>query len=66
MISRIAQTQERFDALVNSIPAKFYFPIQHHEFLKFGQNMKNKAPKQLVKEASKKAKKLKVFRFNIA
>ena len=46
-----------FNSLLELIPAKYYFSENEEEKSnKFYKNKKNKAPKQAVKEASKKAK----------
>ena len=46
-----------FNSLLELIPAKYYFAENEEEKSnKFYKNKKNKAPKQAVKEASKKAK----------
>lgn len=54
---RLAENSAYFDSLVKLIPAKYYFPDNEDEKQnKFYKNRFNKAPKQDVKESSKKAK----------
>ncbi|KAJ3160442.1 surfeit locus protein [Geranomyces michiganensis] len=57
--ARLAEHQKCFDSLVELIPPKFYFPSDPDADLagKHFHNKKNKAPKQVVKDATKKAKK---------
>ena len=55
--SRLAGHSAYFNSLVELVPAKYYLPDDEEEkFNKFHQNRKHKAPKQAIKEASKKAK----------
>ncbi|KAI9105959.1 surfeit locus protein 6-domain-containing protein [Phlyctochytrium arcticum] len=56
---RLQRTQTCFDSLVQLIPAKYYKQQETEDFGKFQHNKKNKAPKQLVKEATKRAKRAK-------
>lgn len=50
-----------FNSLLELIPPKYYFPDgESEQGKKFFKNKKNKAPKQTVKEASKKAKLLRL------
>ncbi|KAJ3327975.1 hypothetical protein HDU76_010815 [Blyttiomyces sp. JEL0837] len=55
---RLSRYQKSFDALLELIPANYYLPVdaeeQHNRFM---HNKKNKAPKQAIKDATKKAKK---------
>ena len=54
---RLAENSAYFDSLVELIPAKYYFPDNEEEkHGKFYKNRGQKAPKQALKEASKKAK----------
>ncbi|KAI8925227.1 surfeit locus protein 6-domain-containing protein [Entophlyctis helioformis] len=61
---RLLEHQSAFDALVELIPPKHYFvkdnDNEDYQGGRFGHNKKNKAPKQVIKEATKKAKKLKL------
>ncbi|KAI8921247.1 surfeit locus protein 6-domain-containing protein [Powellomyces hirtus] len=59
---RLAEHQKCFDSLVELIPAKYYFAKDPDADLSGKQlhNKKNKAPKQVVKDATKKAKKHKL------
>ncbi|KAJ3174942.1 surfeit locus protein [Geranomyces variabilis] len=60
--ARLAAHQKCFDSLVELIPPKYYFPSDVDADLagKHLHNKKNKAPKQAVKDATKKAKKHKL------
>ena len=60
LIDNLVKHQECIEALVAMIPAKHYLTQQQQDPSQYVYNKKNKAPKQLVKEASKKAK-----RFNL-
>ncbi|KAM6504147.1 Surfeit locus protein 6 domain containing protein [Amanita muscaria] len=53
---------ETFESLLKLIPAKYYLPQDHEQSAsKYQKHSKNtKAPKQAIKEASKKAKKAKL------
>lgn len=54
---RLAENSAYFDSLVKLIPAKYYFPDNEEEKqMKFYKNRGQKAPKQALKENSKKAK----------
>ncbi|KAI8340688.1 surfeit locus protein 6-domain-containing protein [Chlamydoabsidia padenii] len=59
---RISTHSTAFDALLNLIPSKFYFtdPKAAENDSKYMHNKRKSAPKQVVKEASKKAKKAKL------
>ncbi|KAJ3300624.1 surfeit locus protein [Borealophlyctis nickersoniae] len=59
---RLAEHQKCFDALVQLIPPKHYLASQNEAepVSRFTHNKKNKAPKQAVKEATKRAKKAKL------
>lgn len=55
---RLKEHSAYFNSLVKLVPAKFYLPDDEEEkFNKFHKNRGKSAPKQEVKEASKKAKK---------
>ncbi|KAJ3416531.1 hypothetical protein HDV05_001268 [Chytridiales sp. JEL 0842] len=58
---RLQQYQKSFESLLELIPAKYYLPTDNSDEMmnKFAKNKKNAAPKQAIKEATKKAKKLK-------
>ncbi|KAJ3252931.1 hypothetical protein HK103_001077 [Boothiomyces macroporosus] len=62
LLEQIIQNQKQFDHLIQLIPPKYYFPIEHLDDQggKYGQNKKQKAPKQAIKDATKKAKKQKL------
>eukprot|EP00736_Rhodelphis_marinus_P010083 Rmarinus@m.7212 len=58
----IKEDSKFFDAVTEMIPARFYFPTEIPEDYfpaKFGKNKKGNAPKQAIKEATKKARKAK-------
>ncbi|KAJ3029734.1 surfeit locus protein, partial [Rhizophlyctis rosea] len=59
---RLALHQSVFDSLVELIPPKYYLTTEndHEPAGKYAHNKKNKAPKQAIKEATKKAKKAKL------
>ncbi|KAI9011546.1 60S ribosome biogenesis protein Rrp14-domain-containing protein [Gaertneriomyces semiglobifer] len=58
----ITDHRKMFDALIELIPPKHYFPNKDDEDQsgKYMHNKKNKAPKQVIKESTKKAKKAKL------
>ncbi|KAJ3169766.1 surfeit locus protein [Irineochytrium annulatum] len=58
---RLLRFEKSFEALIDMIPTKYYLPQEDNDetYNKFAYNKKNKAPKQAIKEATKKAKKLK-------
>eukprot|EP01116_Phalansterium_solitarium_P025403 TRINITY_DN9706_c0_g1_i1.p1 TRINITY_DN9706_c0_g1~~TRINITY_DN9706_c0_g1_i1.p1 ORF type:complete len:442 (-),score=143.35 TRINITY_DN9706_c0_g1_i1:171-1496(-) len=59
LASRLEAHATVIDGFVDLIPAKFYFPIEFTEEQmahKFAKNKKNKAPKQEMKETSRKGK----------
>lgn len=59
--SRLASHSAYFNSLVELVPAKYYLPDKDEEkSSKFHQNRSQKAPKQAIKEASKKAKRLRL------
>ncbi|KAJ3123817.1 hypothetical protein HK098_001607, partial [Nowakowskiella sp. JEL0407] len=61
--TRISATSALFDNLINLIPPAHYLPKENtQEYIpnKYQHNKKQKAPKQAIKDASKKAKKLKL------
>ncbi|KAJ3318590.1 hypothetical protein HDV06_007172 [Boothiomyces sp. JEL0866] len=62
LLEQIIHNQKQFDNLIQLIPPKYYFPIEHLDDQggKYGQNKKQKAPKQAIKDATKKAKKQKL------
>lgn len=54
---RLANHSAYFNSLVELIPVKYYLPVDDEEQAsKFHKNRQEKAPKQRVKEASRKAK----------
>ncbi|KAI8992102.1 surfeit locus protein 6-domain-containing protein [Mycotypha africana] len=60
---RIAHDAQIFDDLLRLIPAKFYVSEKNDDenmHSKFQHNKRKKTPKQAIKEATKKAKKLKL------
>ncbi|ORZ11844.1 surfeit locus protein 6-domain-containing protein, partial [Absidia repens] len=59
---RISAHSNTFDALLNLIPIKFYItdPSSAENDSKYMHNKRKNAPKQAIKEASKKAKKAKL------
>ncbi|KAJ3179221.1 surfeit locus protein [Gaertneriomyces sp. JEL0708] len=58
---RIADHRKMIDALIELIPPKHYFPNKDEDQSgKYMHNKKNKAPKQVIKESTKKAKKAKL------
>jgi len=60
LLERLTETSKHFDRLVNLIPAAYYFPKTPEEEIdiaaKYAQNKSNRAPKQGIKEASRKGK----------
>ncbi|KND04324.1 uncharacterized protein SPPG_00054 [Spizellomyces punctatus DAOM BR117] len=63
---RLAEHRKCFDSLVELIPAKYYLARDDDAPTgKYMHNKKNKAPKQVVKEATKKAKKAKLDPENV-
>ncbi|KAJ3112215.1 surfeit locus protein [Phlyctochytrium bullatum] len=58
---RLKEYQKSFDDLISMIPLKYYMATED-DFVpnKFVHNKKNKAPKQEIKEASRRAKKAKL------
>ncbi|KAJ3177667.1 surfeit locus protein [Gaertneriomyces sp. JEL0708] len=58
---RLTEHRRTFDVLIELIPPKYYFPKEEDDQSgKFMHNKKNNAPKQVIKEATKKAKKAKL------
>lgn len=63
---RLAKDVHIFDNLLKLIPAKFYVMDKNdHIDSKFQHNKRKKAPKQAIKEATKKAKKAKLDPDNV-
>ncbi|KAI8910208.1 surfeit locus protein 6-domain-containing protein [Gorgonomyces haynaldii] len=60
LAERLSSHSEVFDNLVKSIPPRFYLPQEQEINVRYMHNKRQKAPKQEVKEKSKKAKKLKL------
>ncbi|KAJ3107215.1 surfeit locus protein [Phlyctochytrium planicorne] len=59
---RLISYEESFNALINLIPLKHYLPPDDEDasWNKFAHNKKNKAPKQEIKESTKRAKKMRL------
>ncbi|RKO83083.1 surfeit locus protein 6-domain-containing protein, partial [Blyttiomyces helicus] len=58
---RLAEHKKCFDSLIELIPAKYYFSTPDEAPTnRYAHNKKNKAPKQVIKEATKRAKKAKL------
>ena len=54
---RLASHSAYFSSLIDFIPVKYYLPVDDEEKVnKYYKNRLQKAPKQIIKEASKKAK----------
>lgn len=63
---RLAHDVQIFDELLKLIPAKFYVMDKSEEANgKFQHNKRKKAPKQAIKDATKKAKKAKLDPSNV-
>ncbi|KAJ3035409.1 surfeit locus protein [Rhizophlyctis rosea] len=62
LTERLAHNKACFDSLVELIPPKYYLTQDNDQEPtgKYAYNKKNKAPKQAIKEATKKAKKAKL------
>jgi len=59
LASRIEEHAKLIDAFVDLIPPQYYFPIEHNNIdHKFAKHKNQKAPKQEIKDATKKAKKM--------
>lgn len=58
---RLACHSAYFNTLIELIPVKHYLPVDEEELAsKFFKNRQQKAPKQVIKEASRKAKRLRL------
>jgi hypothetical protein len=61
LLSSIAKNQRLFDDLISYIPQKYYKTEADIHYNKYQKNKNEIAPKQSIKEQTKKAKKAKVI-----
>ncbi|KAI8853354.1 surfeit locus protein 6-domain-containing protein [Chytridium lagenaria] len=61
-LERLTRYQRSFDDLINMIPLKYYMPTDSDDLAlnRYAHNKKNKAPKQEIKEATRRAKRQKL------